>query len=296
MTDSLPAMGIQLALIVADDDLQPRVKTDHHISQEYGLAMAKGDQFPPLDVFWDGETYWLAGGFHRYHAASAIGLPFIDCFVHEGSRDDALWFTCGTNAKHGVRRSRDDIRLVIERALLHPQGAGRTDREIAAMITCSHHTVAAVRAHLVSVGQIAQQNERVGKDGKTYRADADRGKAREEDAEPAAEAAVELAAEAVQMDIEDVPGVKPDPKVAPLIDPAFAHLPEHLRAIVRAHSALPSAGVTAANFPEVLAHALTIEDVEAIAAWWVGFLPLWRARQPAIQRYQDRIRAVRAIN
>jgi hypothetical protein len=80
--------------------------------------------------------------------------------------------------------------------------------------------------------------------------------------------------------------------VTPLIDPAWAHLAEQLRAVVTAHGKLPGPGITAANYPDVLAHGLSIEDVEAIARWWAGFVPLWRARQPEIQRYIERIKAI----
>ena len=38
----------------------------------------------------------------------------------------------------------------------------------------------------------------------------------------------------------DIPGVATSRKVAPLIGPKWAHLPEHMRAVVRAHAELPS--------------------------------------------------------
>lgn len=307
----VPVFGIELRLIVADDDLQPRVSTDHNISQEYGLAMAKGDQFPPLDVFYDGEVYWLADGFHRFHGAQALGLPFIDCRVHEGSRDDALWFTCGANATNGLRRTRNDVQLAIRRALLHPNGAGKSDRQIADHVACTNKTVAPIRRELVASEEIPQIEEReVTRGGSTYSMktsgiNAARTGDPDQELEESAESSLpsdpppdlpepthgspEPDPEPVQMDIEDVPGVRP-PNVSPLIDPKWQHLPEHFRAIVRAHGSLPEPRIAAENFPEVVAHALTLEDVEHIAAWWEGFLPLWRKRQPEIERYQARIR------
>ena len=48
------------------------------------FAHARGDVFPPVDVFFDGEVYWLADGFHRYHGAVALDIRLIDCVVHVG--------------------------------------------------------------------------------------------------------------------------------------------------------------------------------------------------------------------
>jgi len=288
---------LELTLITVDEDLQPRVTTDHNISHEYGLAMARGDVFPPVDVFFDGEAYWLADGFHRYYATEALGLAEIDCTIHQGSYDDALWFTCSANSKNGLHRKREDVQLAIERAFLHPKGAGQTDSKIAAHVGCTHPTVASVRARLEATCKIYKSDHRTGQDGRTINVKnigASQKAAPDPEPNPALDAEQEEPEppDPNQTDIEDIPGVKPSGKVAPLIDPAWAHLSEQIHAVVKAHGRLPGPGVAAANYPDVLAHSLDIEDVEAIARWWAGFVPLWRARQPEIQRYIERIKAI----
>jgi hypothetical protein len=306
MTDSLV---LEIGLIEADEELQPRVKTDRNVSQTYGLAMARGAVFPPVDVFFDGETYWLADGFHRYDAHVALGLKLIDCIVHQGSYADALWFTCSANATNGLHRTRDDVRFSIRRALLHPKSAGWSDGRISGHVGCSPKTVGAVRAEMVATREIPELNVRLGKDGKV-RDVTDIGASPPQLAElPKAtvdEPGPELGPlpnepepdedepeESSRMDIEEVPGVKTAGKVVPLIDPKWEHLPSNISAIVRAHANLPHPGVAAQNFPECLGHSLDIADVEAIAKWWTGFLPLWHARQPELKRYLDRITAPR---
>ncbi len=51
-----------------------------------------------------------------------------------------------------------------------PPAAGRSNRQIGAALGVDHEAVAKVRRELESVGQIAQQDRRTGKDGKTYKA------------------------------------------------------------------------------------------------------------------------------
>ena len=83
--------------------------------------------------------------------------------------------------------------------------------------------------------------ERTGRDGKTYKTEKITNRAK-----PKAEPEPEPLASG-QTDIEDVQGVKQPAKVAPLIDPAWAHLSEQLHAVVKAHAKLPGPGVAAAN-------------------------------------------------
>jgi hypothetical protein len=297
---------LELTPIEVDEDLQPRVTTDHNISHEYGLAMARGDVFPPVDVFWDGETYWLADGFHRYYAAAALGLAEIDCTVHQGSYDDALWFSCAANSKNGFHRNESDLQLVAERALLHPNAAGESDGVVSAHIGCSPSVVCRVRQRLIAGSSLTNLPSRIGKNG-VEQVVGCRGKAKAApDPEPGPEPDAEQEEPASapdpsdqaslgrgQTDIEDLPGVKPTAKVVPMIDPKWEHLPANIGAIVRAHANLPDPGVAAANFPECLGHTLDIRDVEAVIRWWQGFLPLWRARQPELKRYLERITANR---
>ncbi len=113
---------VALELIQLHDDTQPRVMmTQQEIAADYAKAMVEGREFPPVDVFFDGAVYWLADGYHRLLAAESLGLAEIDCTVHDGGLSDAIWFSCSANASHGLRRTRDDVQLAIQRALKHPK-------------------------------------------------------------------------------------------------------------------------------------------------------------------------------
>lgn len=64
---------IALTSIRTDGGTQPRARLNEDQVAEYVEAMESGATFPPLVVFHDGAAYWLADGFHRYHAATARG-------------------------------------------------------------------------------------------------------------------------------------------------------------------------------------------------------------------------------
>jgi ParB-like chromosome segregation protein Spo0J len=94
---------VSVAAILADDRAQPRAALMDDQVAEYAEEMGRGDQFPPLVVFQDKEQrYWLADGFHRYHAAVCLGLKTIECVVHQGGLRDAVLFSRDTAA---ARRS-----------------------------------------------------------------------------------------------------------------------------------------------------------------------------------------------
>jgi hypothetical protein len=65
----MTVQAIPIELIRTDGGTQIRdCKTMQTKIDEYVLAMNEGADFPPLTVFWDGEHYWLADGFHRLGA------------------------------------------------------------------------------------------------------------------------------------------------------------------------------------------------------------------------------------
>ena len=68
MADVLPLTNIR-----TDGNTQAREMLDQAVIDEYAEAFERGDMFPPIDVYFDGETHWLADGFHRIKAAAKIG-------------------------------------------------------------------------------------------------------------------------------------------------------------------------------------------------------------------------------
>lgn len=87
------------------EGLQSRVKLDEQVVTEY---MEAADKMPPVIVYTDGKTRWLADGFHRVEAYKRKGIPIIAAEERQGTFLDALRFSLQANSKHGLRRSNED--------------------------------------------------------------------------------------------------------------------------------------------------------------------------------------------
>jgi hypothetical protein len=107
--------------IEIDHEIQSRVDINQDVVREYAEMMAAGNaldaNWPPVTVFWDKATYWLADGFHRVLAARQAKWVEIHADVQNGSRDDARWYAVGANTKHGLRRTNADKRRAVELAM-----------------------------------------------------------------------------------------------------------------------------------------------------------------------------------
>lgn len=139
---------LSLATIRLDGGTQPRALTDAVTIEDYARDMLKGDAFPPLVVFYDGEHYWLTSGFHRYSAAAFAGFEEMDCDVRQGTRRDAVLFSCGLNSEHGLRRTNDDKRRAVRKLLEDGQWRTESDQWIATAARVTDRFVAAMRDEL----------------------------------------------------------------------------------------------------------------------------------------------------
>ncbi len=108
-------VNLPLDNIRQDGGTQPRAYMDGNTVQDYSLEMSNGVVFPPVIVFYDGTNYWLADGFHRVAAAVFCGWTAIAAIVKQGTCRDAVLFSCGVNATHGLRRTNEDKRRVVLR-------------------------------------------------------------------------------------------------------------------------------------------------------------------------------------
>lgn len=139
---------LNLDAIRLDGETQARVALDSTQVAEYAEAMRDGDKFPPIVVFHDGSDYWLADGFHRYHATKQIGHASIEAEVKVGTVEEAQIFAFGANAKRGLSTNHEDNRSIIIRMLNHPISKGWTNAEIARHVGVSKMTVGRVKASL----------------------------------------------------------------------------------------------------------------------------------------------------
>ncbi len=146
-----------------DGDTQPRAAIDETTVSEYVEAMEEGAIFPPVTVFFDGEHFWLADGFHRVQAAETIGLLKVTVEVKQGSLRDAVLYSCGANATHGLRRSNADKRRAVLRLLEDREWSQWSDRSMARRCGVSHDLVNRMRkshCHFMTVTKLNNDNQR----------------------------------------------------------------------------------------------------------------------------------------
>lgn len=156
-TQAAPAenVGIQrlvVAKVRRDGGTQPRAALDEETISDYAEAMRAGERFPSVVAFYDGTDYWLADGFHRVNAAMRAGLVEIEVSVIAGTQRDAILYSVGANASHGLRRSNADKRRAVERLLRDDVWKKWSDREIARQCAVTQPFVSKVRAELSDNG------------------------------------------------------------------------------------------------------------------------------------------------
>lgn len=136
---------IAVARIRLDGGTQPRCSLSSETVEEYAEALKTGAKFPPVVVFYDGESNWLADGFHRVEAHKKLGTDMMEAVVHQGDRRDAILHSVGANSEHGVRRTNADKRRAVERLLRDEEWSRWTDSEIARRCRVSHPFVGKLR-------------------------------------------------------------------------------------------------------------------------------------------------------
>ena len=75
--------------------------------------------------------YWLADGFHRLAAVKKEGTGFIPVEIHPGTRRDAVLYSVGANATHGLPRTNADKRRAVLILLQDEEWAAWSDGMIA---------------------------------------------------------------------------------------------------------------------------------------------------------------------
>jgi hypothetical protein len=115
---------------------------------EYADAMSKEVVFPPITVFADGIEYVIADGHHRYLAAKKIGAKKIEAIIEPGSVRDAILFSVGANANHGLRRTLADRRKAVTILLQDEEWIMWSNAKIAEKCCCSVELVAKIRQEI----------------------------------------------------------------------------------------------------------------------------------------------------
>ncbi|WP_099067893.1 hypothetical protein [Nostoc linckia] len=149
---------IQLTNIKLDGGTQSRAGINQQVVDEYAVAWRDGAKFPAIIVFYDGENYWLADGFHRCYSAKQAGLSEIEADIRQGTRRDAVLHSVGANSNHGLRRTNEDKRRAIQTLLNDDEWRQWSDREIARRCGVHHDTVGRIRAELTTTTTQATDN------------------------------------------------------------------------------------------------------------------------------------------
>ena len=152
----MKSKSVKINEIVIDGGTQQREKIDLDVVEEYAENMRCGAKFPAVSVFFDGAQYWLADGFHRYHASKEAEFLDMLCEVHEGTNRDALLFSAGANMAHGLRLSNVDKRRSVMVLINDSEWTKWSDRQIAIHCKVSNVLVSKIRGELL--GGVKKEN------------------------------------------------------------------------------------------------------------------------------------------
>ncbi len=141
---------LEISCIRTDGATQARVGLEPEVIDDYATAMLDGAVFPLITVFYDGTMYWLADGFHRLEAAKKIGAITLSADVRQGTRRDALLYSVGANATHGLRRTNADKRRIVILLLTDPEWSLWSNTAIAKICRVDEGLVRLVKSKLTS--------------------------------------------------------------------------------------------------------------------------------------------------
>lgn len=151
-TPSANVRRFPVSTITVDEGIQQRaLGVDQKLVADYSTDIADWIDVAPVIVYSDGETHWLADGFHRIAAAVRAGLVDVPASVYDGDRRKAILYAVRANQQHGLRRNNADKRRAVETLLRDPEWSIDTDNRIAAMAGVSQPFVSKMRAQLITV-------------------------------------------------------------------------------------------------------------------------------------------------
>lgn len=140
--------NLKLSEIILDKEIQPRKYLNQDLVAEYAKSMKQRATFPPVIVYFDGNRYWLADGFHRVNAKKRIGESKILADVRSGSRREAKLFAVEINVNNGNQRTNADKHRAVERLLRDYQWSCWSNREIAKRCGVNEKTVRNVKKQI----------------------------------------------------------------------------------------------------------------------------------------------------
>lgn len=161
---------LNISAIRIDGGTQSRSRIVQDMVDNYAAAMTEGAEFPPIVVFFDGKEYWLADGFHRYHAVRKNRRASIVANIRNGTVRDAILYSFGANGMHGMQMTNEDKRRIVLEMLNDFEWSEWSDREIARACHVSHTFVSRLRGneapktvkYTKTDGTVSEQKRNVG--------------------------------------------------------------------------------------------------------------------------------------
>lgn len=143
----MPIRLVALADIDLDGSPHTRYTLHPDVIEEYGEVMKSKKSKMPEVKLWKSpkhNLYYVSDGLHRIHGAHAAGLTHIAAMVLNGTWADCLKDACQQNLTHGLRRSVEDKRCLVETVLMNG-GDKWTNDAIAELTHVSRPTVIKIR-------------------------------------------------------------------------------------------------------------------------------------------------------
>jgi len=136
---------VKLSSIRIDGGTQCRKNVDPHWVSGMVDNMKMDIEYDPVEARFDGSTYWLTDGFHRYHAYTQLGIKEINVAYLPGTQFDAQLDALLANSKHGKPLTREDKENKVRMALNNPLITDKSDSVIAKLCDVSKPFVGAIR-------------------------------------------------------------------------------------------------------------------------------------------------------
>ena len=276
--------SLSLASIRLDGGTQPRAVIDTELVGQYAEAMILGAVFPPMVVYFDGADYWLADGFHRYHAHAGCQYSLVDCDVRQGTQRDAILFSVGANAEHGWRRTNEDKRRAVMRLLNDAEWSGWNNSAIARQCKVDEGTVRRYRPAPSSEVPKIGAPRTVSRGGTTYQMNTAAIGSRPAPDRPIFDStsAGERAATERWSAADIAPPSSPE-KAEPSIseDMRGAWITAAFDTVSKAMAPLPEPWAAVGLLPTLHHHTIDASQFERLGRWLCDFAGAWRAFQEA---------------
>jgi len=132
---------IPMADVSLDVNLQHRPAMDEETISRYKALIEDGCKFPPIDVVYDGKTYWVWDGAHRYQSHRKLNKKYITANITEGTKHEAVYYSFNANSTHGLPRQKGAIEKIIRQIMADEEWSKDSNVAIAKHVGCTETAV-----------------------------------------------------------------------------------------------------------------------------------------------------------